>query len=169
MSLAISPAERSEGLPPRERFFEDFAVGEVFEFGDRRVEKNEIIEFARKYDPQPFHTDPVAAHFSAFGGLCASGWHSAAIVMRILVDKFISPASAMGSPGVDELRWVRPVRPGDRLRVSLRVLETRRSTSKPDRGVLKLRYDTFNQDGEKVMSITTRAMMRCRNAPGDQR
>ncbi|MFT3792248.1 MAG: MaoC family dehydratase [Rudaea sp.] len=156
-------------LPPRERFFEDFAVGEVFEFGDRVVDETEIVEFARKYDPQPFHTDPVAALDSSFGGLCASGWHTAAVVMRMFVDEFIAPASAMGSPGVDELRWVRPVRPGDRLRVSLRVLETRRSNSKPDRGILKLRYDTLNQHGEIVMSITSRAMLRSRHSTNHER
>src|SRR5438552_14010053 len=121
-------------VPLKQRWFEDYTVGEVFEFGDHLVTAEEIVDFARRYDPQPFHIDPVAAAQSSFGGLVASGWMSGAVLMRMMCDHFIPPSSAMGSPGVDELRWLRPVRPGDRLKARVRVLQTRRSQSKPDRG-----------------------------------
>jgi acyl dehydratase len=154
-------------VSPKERFFEDFSPGEVFEFGDHTVSADEIIAFACQYDPQPFHTDPEAAVHSSFGGLVASGWMTAVVVTRMVVDHFISPVSSMGSPGLDELRWVRPVRPGDRLRVRLKVLGTRRSRSKPDRGLLKIRHDTFNQHNKVVMSVTSRALIRCRSPCSD--
>lgn len=148
----------------KERWFEDYAVGEVFEFGDRLVTEDEIIEFARRYDPQAFHVDAEAARHSSFGGLVASGWMTAALLMREMCDHFIAPRSAMGSPGVDELRWLRPVRPGDRLHVRVTVLAARRSRSKPDRGVLTLRQEAVDQSGEVVMSLLGRSMHRCRNA-----
>ena len=146
----------------RERWFEDFAVGEVFEFGDRLITADEIVDFARRYDPQPFHVDEAAAARSHFGGLVASGWMTAAVLMSLLCEHFIAPASSMGSPGVDKLRWTRPVRPGDRMRVRVTVLETRRSQSKPDRGVITLRQEALNQHGEVVMSLEGLAMMRSR-------
>lgn len=155
----------SQNLPPAKRFFDDFAEGEVFEFGDRLVTQDEIINFALKYDPQPFHTDPDAALESSFGGLVASGWMTGAIMMRMMCDHFIAPVSAMGSPGLDQLRWLRPVRPGDRLRARITVLGLQPSRSKPDRGVLTLRQEALNQVGEVVMSIESRAMMRRRSTP----
>ena len=155
----------SLSLPaPKERWFDDFVVGEVFEFGDRLVTEEEIVDFARRYDPQPFHTDPQAATQSSFGGLVASGWMTAALLMREMCDHFISQRSAMGSPGVDELRWLRPVRPGNRLHVRVTIAETRASQSKPDRGVIVLRQEALNQAGELVMSLLGRAMVRRRPA-----
>lgn len=146
----------------KERYFEDYRAGETFEFGDRLITEEEIIAFARQYDPQPFHIDPRAALDSPFGGLIASGWLTAAVAMRMIVDNLISPVSGMGSPGVDEVRWPRTVRPGDRLRMRAIVLETRRSTSKPDRGVLKIRHEVLNQDGAIVMTMQGWGMYRCR-------
>jgi acyl dehydratase len=148
-------------VPLRERWFEDYATGEVFEFGDRLITAEEIVEFARRYDPQPFHTDPAAAARSHFGGLVASGWMTASVAMSLLCEHFIAPASSMGSPGVDMLRWLRPVRPGDRLRLRVSVTETRRSQSKPDRGVIRLRQEVLNQEGDVVMSQEGLAMLRC--------
>jgi len=149
-------------VPPKERFFEDFQPGEVLEFGDYLITEDEIIDFAKRYDPQPFHVDHQAAEQSIYGGLIASGWMTAAIVMRMLVDHFIAPASSMGSPGVDEIRWPKPVRPGDRLKLRITVVETRRSQSKPDRGIVQLQQEAINQDGETVMSIRGMGLYKCR-------
>ena len=146
----------------RERWFEDYAVGEVFEFGDRLVTEAEIVDFAGRYDPQAFHTDAEAAAQSSFGGLVASGWMTAALLMREMCDHFIPPRSAMGSPGVDELRWLRPVRPGDRLRVRVTIVDVRVSQSKADRGVITLGQQVINQAGEVVMSLSGRAILRRR-------
>ena len=149
-------------VPLKERYFEDYIVGEVTEFGDYAVTEEEIIAFARAYDPQPFHTDPEAGKASHFGGLIASGWMTGAIVMRLYCDHFIPPHSAMGSPGVDKLRWLRPVRPGDRLHARATILATVRSRSKPDRGVVTILQEAVNQDGVTVMSYEGRAMFLCR-------
>ena len=152
-------------VPIKERHFEDYQVGDVLEYGDYPVTEEEILEFAGRFDPQPFHTDPQAARDSIYGGLIASGWMTAAVLMRMMVDHFISPASSMGSPGIDELRWLRPVRPGDRLRVRSTVLETRRSQTKPDRGAIQVLDETVNQDGEVVMSMKGWGLYRCRSVP----
>ena len=149
-------------VPPKERFFEDFRPGEVLEFGDYLVTEEEIVDFAKRYDPQPFHVDHDAAASSIYGGLIASGWLTGSIVMRLLVDHFISPLSSMGSPGVDEIRWTKPVRPGDRLKLRVTVVETRRSQSKPDRGIVQVQEEAINQDGETVMSIRGMGLYRCR-------
>jgi acyl dehydratase len=146
-----------------ERWFEDFNPGDVFEFGDYLMSEAEILEFAGKYDPQPFHTDAEAARNSIFGGLIASGWHTCAAAMRMMVDDFVPANASMGSPGIDELRWLKPVRPGDRLRVRLTVVESAPSRSKPDRGVVKSFSETLNQDGEVVM--TSRGMVMYRRRP----
>ena len=121
-------------VPIKERYFEDYGKGEVFESGDYLITREEVIDFAGRYDPQPFHLDEEAARQSIFGGLIASGWMTCGVLMRMLVDDFISPVSSMGSPGVDELRWLKPVRPGDRLRARVTVVDSRRSASRPDRG-----------------------------------
>jgi acyl dehydratase len=146
----------------KERWFQDYVRGEVFEFGAHRVTEAEIIAFATRYDPQPFHVDATAAAQSHFGGLVASGWMTGGVLMRMLCDHFIPPVSAMGSPGVDQLRWLHPVRPGDCLHARVTVLETRPSRSKPDRGTLTLRQEAINQRGEVVMSLQGVAMFRCR-------
>lgn len=151
--------------PLKQRYFEDYRVGEVFEFGDELVTEQEIVEFASRYDPQPFHVDPAAATVSSFGGLIASGWMTAGIMMRMLVEHFISREAGMGSPGIDELRWLRPVRPGDRLRTRVTILETRRSSSKPDRGMVLTLDEVLNQDGDVVMTLKGWGMYRARTLP----
>ena len=151
-------------VPLKDRWFDDFHTGEQFEFGAYVVSEAEIIDFARKYDPQPFHLDHAAAKASHFGGLVASGWMTSAVLMRLLCDHFIPSQSSMGSPGVDEVRWLKPVRPGDTLRARALVAETKPSQSKPDRGVIRCRYQLINQHGEAVMSMHGMGMYRRRPA-----
>ena len=121
--------------------------------------KSEIIAFARDFDPQPFHIDPDAAEASIFGGIIASGWHTCALTMRLLVDGFLSHADSMGSPGVEQIRWLRPVRPGDTLTARIRVLEKRPSQSKPDRGSIKSLTEVTNQAGDLVMTMESFVLM----------
>lgn len=146
------------------RYFEDYVTGSVSEYGSLTVEEADIIEFARRYDPQEFHIDPEAAKRGPFGGLIASGWHTCSLVMRILVDHYLSKESSLGSPGVDELRWLRPVRPGDTLRIRLTILETKRSQSKPDRGMIRNMIEVLNQTGEVVMTLKAMTLIRARAA-----
>lgn len=135
-------------------YFEDLVPGMTFDFGSVEVTAEEIIRFARQFDPQPFHLDEAAAKASPFGGLVASGWHTASMCMRMVVDNLFVPGSgSIGSPGLDELRWLKPVRPGDVLRAHLEVLDVTPSRSKPDRGSSRIRYDVINQKNEKVMSF----------------
>jgi acyl dehydratase len=136
------------------RYFEDFRPGEVIELGSRSVSAEEIIAFARDFDPQPFHVDPERARQSAFGGLIASGWHTAAIYMRLTVDGLISAAAnSMGSPGIDGIEWLKPVRPGDTLTGRVTVVDAIPSKSRADRGTLKTLGELMNQHGEVVMRI----------------
>jgi acyl dehydratase len=136
------------------RYFEDFRIGEVLPLGSRGVSEAEIITFARQFDPQPFHTDPEAAKRSVFGGLVASGWHTASLYMRLLCDAFISTvAHSMGSPGVDRIEWLKPVRPGDTLTGRLTILDLIPSESRPDRGTIKSLGEMLNQQGEVVMRM----------------
>ena len=139
-----------------ERYFEDFEAGQVLELGSVDVSESAIIEFARQFDPQPFHVDPGAAADSVFGGLIASGWHTGAMWMRLYVDNMLGSASAQGSPGVEELRWLAPVRPGDTLHGRLTVLETTPSGRRPDRGTVRIRGEMVNQDGVTVLSMVSR-------------
>ena len=140
------------------KYLEDFAVGQVIEFPPRTVSEDEIIAFARDYDPQPFLLDKEAARQSLFGGLCASGWHTAGMMMRLMVDNMIGKYASMGSPGVDQLRWVRPVFPGDTLHLRGEVLDVKPSRSKPDRGVITSRYEMKNQKGETVLTMQAKGM-----------
>jgi len=135
--------------------FEDFEPGQVYELGSRTVTEDELVDFARKWDPQPFHVDPEAAKESVFGGLIASGWQTGAIWMRLYVDTMLGSA-ARGSPGIEELRWLAPVRPGDTLSARLTVLETTPSATRPDRGTVRIRGEMLNQDGITVMAMTSR-------------
>ena len=146
----------------KDRWLEDFQPGETAEIGEYEMTEAEIIAFASRYDPQPFHIDPERARHSAFGGLIASGWHTAAAMMRLLVDHFVPPRASLGSPGIDELRWLVPVRPGDRLRVRVTVLEQNRSRSKPDRGVVRTLNEVLNQDGAVVMTARAMALFRAK-------
>ncbi|MDH3294831.1 MAG: MaoC family dehydratase [Acidimicrobiia bacterium] len=138
---------------PTVDYLDDFAAGQVFDLGTFSLTEDEIIEFATRYDPQAFHVDPEAAAESVFGGLIASGWQTVASVMRLLVDNLIPAKSALGSPGIDELRWLKPVRPGVEHRATYEVLEVRESRSKPDRGLIRARCITVDPDGEPVMSF----------------
>ena len=147
------------------RYWEDFKVGEVEQIGGKRVDKEEAIAFAKQYDPQPFHVDEAAAKQSMYGGLIASGWHTCAMVMRMMCDAYLSQSASVGSPGIDNLRWLKPVRPGDTLSARRTTLETRTSKSKPDIGIVNNLWEVFNQNGEMVMSMQGYGMFRRRN-PG---
>jgi acyl dehydratase len=143
-------------------YFEDHLVGTVRETGFVTVTEDAIIEFETRYDPQSFHIDKEAASQSIYGGLIASGWHTASMCMRLLVvDGYISPAG-MGSPGIDALRWIKPVRPGDKLRARGTLIEARRSRSKPDRGLLRTQFEVFNQNQETVMTWIGLTFIKCR-------
>jgi acyl dehydratase len=133
-----------------QRYLEDFAIGQTFGSGRLRVEEARIKSFAAEFDPQPFHLDETAARDSVFRGLAASGWHTAALTMRLLVESELRPAGGIVGAGFDEFRWPRPVRPGDELRVESEVLEVRPSKSRPDQGLIKVRTTTLNQNGEAV-------------------
>jgi acyl dehydratase len=149
-------------VPIEDRYFEDYVPGSVHEFGSVRVEEGEVISFARKFDPQPFHTDPAAAKRSVFGGLIASGWHTAGLMMRLLAGHYLSKVASLGSPGIDELRWLEPVRPGDELSVRVTVLEANRSRSRPDRGVVISYIEVLNQHREVVMTLKAVNFLLCR-------
>ena len=133
-------------------YFEDFPPGEVAEYGDREVTAAEIVEFAREFDPQPFHVDEEAARESVAGGLIASGWHTAAMLMRMSCDGFLNRSASQGGPGVEELDWVKPVRPGDRLRVRRTTLSVRPSRSRPAVGLVEFLFEVLNQNMEIVMT-----------------
>jgi acyl dehydratase len=135
------------------RYFEDFTPGQVIELGSRTISKEGVLAFAREFDPQPFHVDEEAAKRSIYGGLLASGWHTAALLMRLLYDGLLKDAASLGSPGVDELRWLRPVRPGDTLSARLTILESIPSRSKPDRGLIRSLTELRNQHGEVVLTV----------------
>lgn len=145
------------------RYFEDMVVGDTLETASVTVTEQEIIEFAERYDPQSFHVDRGAAKQSIYGGLIASGWHSAAVAMRLMVDAGVQSAG-MGSPGIDELRWIKPMRPGDTLRVRWTLVEARRSRSKPDRGLTRSKCELINQNGEVIMAYTALGFVKCRPA-----
>jgi acyl dehydratase len=144
------------------RYFEDYPPRTVIEGGAVVVTESDIVEFARRYDPQTMHTDPEAAAHGHFGGLIASGWHTAALMMRLFAAHFLSPASSLASPGIDELRWLKPVRPGDVLSLRVTVTEARRSRSKPDQGIVRSLVEVLNQNGEVVMSLKPISLIRCR-------
>lgn len=135
------------------RHFEDFKPGQVIELGSRIITKEEIIAFAREFDPQVFHLDEEAAKGTIYGGLLASGWHTGSILMRLLNDGLLKEALSLGSPGIDELRWLKPVRPGDTLSGRMTVVECVPSRSKPDRGIVRSLMELRNQHGEAVLTI----------------
>ena len=148
-----------------DRYYEDYPVGLVTEVGSFSVSAEEIIAFAREFDPQSFHVDAQAAKASMFGGLVASGWHTTARMMRLIVDEYLSPASSLGSPGVDELRWIAPLRPDVVVAVSCEVLEARPSASKPDRGVVRNRMTLTDPDGAPVMTAVATNLLPRRPGP----
>ena len=152
-------------VPAADRHFEDYAPGAVFEYGEIPVDEAEIVEFARRFDPQYIHIDREQAARGPFGGLIASGWHTAAMMMRLIVDNFLPKHASRGSPGIDELRWLKPVRPGDVLSIRLSILEATRSRSKPDRGVVRTLCEVLNQDRVVVMSLKAMNIIACRSIP----
>ena len=135
-------------------YFEDYEVGSTRAYGPILMTQPEIIEFASRFDAQPIHTDPDFAQTGPYGGLIASGWHTASASWGLIATQYFDPVSSLGGPGVDELRWVRPVRPGDQLMVHLTVVEARVSASKPDRGVIRSAIEVRAQDGRTVMTFT---------------
>ena len=145
-------------------YFEDFPVGFRFEHGSRTLTRAAIIDYARQWDPQPFHVDEEAARASPYGGLIASGWHTLGEAFNLILEAVDWSKCSMGSPGIDEVRWLRPVRPGDSLHITGEVLSARASASKPDRGFANIRYEIFNQHDEKVAGYIGIHMLRCRPA-----
>jgi acyl dehydratase len=144
--------------------FEDLEAGQRNTFGPRVLTREEILAFARDWDPQPFHIDEAAAARSPFGGLIASGWQTAALCMRLVVDGLLANSTSMGSPGLDELKWLKPVRPGDALSVEVMLDEVTPSRSKPDRGSVRVSYRCTNQKGEVVMTMVARILFLRRGA-----
>ena len=149
-----------------ELYLDDLEAGQVFDLGQHRVSRDEIVDFARQWDPQPFHVDDAAAARSIYGGLIASGWHTACIFMRLFADNLLNRAAAMGSPGLEQLRWLKPVRPGDVLRARLEVLDVTPSRSRPDRGIARLRSLVANQNGEDVLSFEAAVIFTRRRESG---
>lgn len=143
----------STASPAKTYAFEDFSVGQVREFGSRLVDRQEGLAFAAAYDPQPLHLDEAAAEASVLGGLSISGWQTCALVMRMMCDAYLLDSTSQGSPGIDNLRWLKPVRPGDTLRVRMTVLETKASRSRPTIGLVRSGWEVFNQKDEQVMSM----------------
>lgn len=138
---------------PEDRYFDDYVPGAVHEFGSIGVDEDEVLAFGRRYVPLSYHVDKEAAKQSIYGGVIASGWHTAALMMRVYTDNYLSKVANLGSPGGDELRWDKPVFPGDELSVRATVLETRRSESRPDRGIVRTFIEVLNQKKEIVMSM----------------
>jgi acyl dehydratase len=141
------------------RYLEDLRPGEVFDLGEETIREEEILEFARRFDAQPFHVDRDAARQSIYGGLIASGWHTASFFMGLLVRNLLLDVASLGSPGIDELRWLKPVRPGDTLHARLTILTARPSERHPNRGVVTLLGEMFNQSGERVLSLRWPALI----------
>jgi acyl dehydratase len=151
-----SMAEATTGFtaPIDARYFEDYLPGSVQDFdASTTIEQDRLLSFATEFDPQTMHTDPEAAAEGPFGGLIASGWHTAGVLMRLFADNYLSHVASLGGLGIDELRWPAPVRPGDTLRLRTTVLDATRSRSKPDRGVVRTRAELRNQRGETVLSL----------------
>jgi len=151
-------------VPVENRYLEDYEPGSVHEFGAVKIEEADIIEFAGRFDPQILHTSPQAAKDTLYGGLIASGWHTASLAMRMFVDHYLSSVASLGSPGVDALRWIKPVRPGDTLSLRVTVSETKHSRSKPDRGALFSFIEAINQNHDVVMSMKAVNLLSYRQA-----
>jgi acyl dehydratase len=147
-------------------YWEDFPVGLVREFGGMTLTKEEIVRFAKQYDPQPFHVDEEAARHTVFGGLVASGWQTCSVAMRMMCDAYLLESASAGSPGIESIRWTVPVRPGDTLRLRLTVLEARVLKSKPHIGLVRNKWEMFNQQNEQVMHMEGYGMFLRRDHPG---
>jgi acyl dehydratase len=153
-------------LPRENRYFEDYEAGRVYEFGSVVVTEPEIIDFALRFDPQDMHIDPERARQGRFGGIIASGWHTIGLAMRLYVNHFLSAVASLASPGVDEVRWPNPVRPGDSIHVRITILETIPSRSKRDRGVVRARLEAFNQNAQPVLSLIALSILGRRQPAG---
>ena len=140
-------------------YWEDFTPGRVFEHGPRLITREEIVGFAAEFDPQPMHLDEAAARATLLGGLSASGWHACCILMKMSTDSFVLNSASQGAPGVDEVKWLIPIRPGDRLILRATVVETRASRSRTDMGFVKFAFELINQTGLRAMTLTTSLMM----------
>jgi acyl dehydratase len=154
--------------PPTTRtyryYWEDFPVGMVVDFGSMPVTRDAVIEFARQFDPQPFHLDDEAGRRSLFGGLCASGWHTCAMAMRLMCDEYLLESASLGSPGIENLRWLKPVYPGDTLHLHHEVVESRPMASKAEVGLVRSRWEVRNQADEAVLAMEGWSMFRRRHA-----
>jgi acyl dehydratase len=150
--------------PSEDRYFEDYIPGSKHEFGSISVDEDEVVEFGKRFVPLSYHIDKEAAKSSIYGGVIASGWHTAALMMRIYTENYLSKVANLGSPGGDELRWDKPVFPGDELSVRATVLEARRSESRPDRGIVKTFIEVLNQKREVVMTMKMVNFVRCRES-----
>ena len=148
------------------RYFEDYVTGSVHEFGPITVDEQEVIDFGKRFVPLPYHVDKEAAKKSLYGGLIASGWHTAALMMRLYTDHYLSRVANLGSPGGDELRWTKPVFPGDALSIRVTVLDTRRSDSKPNRGIVQSAVEVLNQNREVVMHVKMVNFVQSRHSTG---
>ncbi|MEU6820884.1 MaoC family dehydratase [Streptomyces atriruber] len=150
--------------PVQESYFEDYAPGSTYTYGSVTLTEEGILRFAGEFDPQSVHTDPAAAAEGPFKGLIASGWHTASVMMRLYADHYVSKVASLASPGVDELRWVQPVRPGDSLSIRTTTKAARLSRSKPDRGLVHTDIEVLNQRGEVVLTLTAMNLLRGRDA-----
>jgi len=151
------------------RHWEDFIPGSVWEFGPRLVTRDEVVEFAAAFDPQPMHLDEAAAGASMLGSLAASGWHSCCLLMRMISDGFLNQSQFLGAPGVDEVRWLQPLRPGESIRVRATVLETRTSRSRPELGFVKFLFELLDSSGAVLMTLTVSPMFARRDAASASR
>ena len=147
---------------PQDRYFEDYTPGHVYEFGTITVSEAEIVGFARQFDPQDVHLDSKKAAVGPFGGITASGWHTISLAMRLYVDHYLSHVASLASPGAEDIRWLKPVRPGDALRIRVTILDARLSRSKPDRGIVRARVEAINQKGDVVLAMTLVSFIGCR-------
>jgi acyl dehydratase len=152
--------------PIDDRYFEDYEEGAVYEYGYITVTEAEILDFARAFDPQPIHVDRAFAAEGPFHGLISSGWHTGAIMMRLFADHYLSRVASLASPGIDELRWPAPLRPGDSVRMRVTTVETRRSQSKPDRGLVRSQVELITQNDDTVLTLTAMNLLRARDAGG---
>jgi acyl dehydratase len=159
-------SEADFAVPVDDRYFQDYRAGASYEYGYATVAEDEVLAFACRFDPQPIHIDPEFAAAGPFGGLIASGWHTCAIMMRLFADHYLSRVASLASPGIDELRWVAPVRPGDTLRLRTTTTRTRRSQSKPDRGLVLTHAELLNQHDRSVLSLMAINLLRLRESAG---
>jgi len=154
--------EADFAVPISDRYFEDYEVGAVYEYGYASVSADEIVAFAERFDPQAMHVDADYAARGPFGGLIASGWHTAGVFMRLYADHYLSRVASLASPGIDEVRWPAPLRPGDRVRMRTTIVSARRSRSKPDRGLVHTRGELFNADDRPVLSLVAMNLLQAR-------